>query len=199
MLTMLKNWKGAVEINGVTYDSAEAAISAFKPVDGQIHIVLSSRAVNRKIEANTSVNKPVQQVAENPCAGELKIFVKKYMTQKACPEFDFMAKWNNDNPMPFRIMVGTIEKETKGMIYMKLRADIYAEQICTCMKCGRELTNPVSQYFGVGPECGGHNYVNPFSSDEELKAAVAEYRKKLQNITWEGWVIKSAIISQERL
>ena len=96
--------------------------------------------------------------------------------------------------MPLRTMIGTIEKETRGMVYMKLHGDIYAERICTCMKCGRTLTNPVSQYFGIGPECGGHNYINPFNSEEELKAAVSEYRKTLQNITWEGWIIKSGLL-----
>lgn len=126
-----------------------------------------------------------------------KITVKKYMTQKATPEFDFMAKWNNDIPMPLRTMVGTVEKETRGMVYMKLHGDIYAEKICTCMKCGRPLTNPVSQFFGIGPECGGHNYVNPFNSEEELKEAVSAYKKQLINTTWEGWVIKSAILEQD--
>lgn len=122
-----------------------------------------------------------------------RITVKQYMTKKATPEFDFMARWNNDNPMPLRTMVGTVEKETRGMVYMKLHGDMYAEKMCTCMKCGRTLTNPVSQYFGIGPECGGHNYVNPFNSEEELKEAVASYRKQLQEVTWEGWIIKSAI------
>ncbi len=126
-----------------------------------------------------------------------KITVKRYMTQKASPEFNFMEKWNNNIPMPLRTMVGESIKETRGMIYMKLHGDIYAERICTCMKCGRELTNPVSQYFGIGPECGNHGYVNPFKSDAELKAAVASYKKQLQNITWEGWIIKSAIIEDE--
>lgn len=126
-----------------------------------------------------------------------KITVKSYMTKQATPEFDFMAKWNDNRPMPLRTMVGTAVKETRGMVYMKLHGDIYAERICTCMKCGRPLTNPVSQYFGIGPECGNHGYVNPFNSEAELKAAVSSYRKELQNIEWEGWVIKSAIIENE--
>lgn len=126
-----------------------------------------------------------------------KITVKTYMTQQASPGFDFMAKWNNNVPMPLRVMVGTVEKETRGMVYMKLHGDIVAEKITTCMKCGRQLTNPVSQYFGLGPECGGHNYVNPFNTEEELRAAISNYREELRNITWEGWVIKSAIIDNE--
>ena len=183
MLTSLKEWKGAVEINGVKYDSVEQAIASYK-VDGtDLHIKLYPVVKN-----------PVQSVTDG---AETKITVKKYMTQKATAGFDFMAKWNKDIPMPLRTMVGTVVKETKGMVYMKLHGDIYAEKICTCMKCGRALTNPVSQYFGIGPECGGHNYVNPFNSDEELKEAVDAYRKQLQNVTWEGWVIKSAIVEKE--
>jgi hypothetical protein len=61
------------------------------------------------------------------------------------------------------------------------------------MKCGRELTNPVSQYFGIGPECGGHNYINPFETEEELKAAVKDMQEQLKEIKWTGWIIKSAI------
>ena len=61
------------------------------------------------------------------------------------------------------------------------------------MKCGRPLTNPVSRYFGIGPECGGHNYVNPFESDEELNEAVEQMKTELKNIRWTGWIIKSAI------
>jgi hypothetical protein len=61
------------------------------------------------------------------------------------------------------------------------------------MKCGRPITNNVSQFFGLGPECGGHNYVNPFSSDAELKEAVENYRKQLNQMVWEGWIIRSAI------
>lgn len=124
-----------------------------------------------------------------------KIEVKSYMLKKASPEFDFMAKWNNDTPMPLKVMVGVVVKETRGMVYMKLHGDIFEERTCNCMKCGRTLTNPVSQYFGIGPECGGHNYVNPFDSEEELKAAVTAYRATLNKMTWEGWIIKSAIIS----
>lgn len=122
------------------------------------------------------------------------------MTKKSSPEFDFMAKWNNDNPMPLRTMIGTIERETKGMIYVKLHGDIIAEQMQFCMKCGKPITNAVSQFFGMGPECGGHNYVNPFESEEELKSVVESYRKNhLQKITWEGWLVKSAIITQEEV
>jgi hypothetical protein len=96
-------------------------------------------------------------------------------------------------------MVGTYDKETPGMYHMTLHGDILEQQTQYCLCCGKEITNPVSQYFGMGPVCGQHNYVNPFSSEEELKKAVAEYRKKLNNMVWEGWVIKSAITEMQEI
>ena len=83
---------------------------------------------------------------------------------------------------------------------MKLHGDITTKQTTRCMMCGKPITNPVSQYFGMGPKCGGHNYVNPFENEEELMTAVEKYRTEyLQKITWEGWVIKSAIEEKEIL
>ena len=68
------------------------------------------------------------------------------------------------------------------------------------MNCGKVITNPISKYFGMGPECGRHNYVNPFNSDAELKEAVDTYKREvLSKITWSGWVIKSAITEMEEI
>lgn len=191
MLTLLKNWKGPVEVNGTLYDSINAVnLADIKTLD-EINIkLLHTEKIENK--GNTSENRAVD-------ATEYQITVKRYMTQKASATFDFMEKWNNNIPMPLRTMVGTVEKETRGMVYMKLHGDIIEERVCTCMKCGRVLTNPVSQYFGIGPECGGHNYVHPFNTDEELKAAVDAYKKQLRNIKWEGWVIKSAITERNEV
>ena len=52
-----------------------------------------------------------------------KITVKKYMTEPATSTFDFQDKWNNGKPMPLCIMQGEVIKETRGMYYMKLKAD----------------------------------------------------------------------------
>lgn len=190
MLSMLKDYKGTIEINGEKYDSVKDAIKRFKSDSDTITIKLSSKNENAhttKIRANKSIV-------------EKKITVKQYMTRKATEDFDFMKTWNNNNPMPLRTMIGTVEKETRGMVYMKLHGDITEEKTLHCLKCGRPITNPVSQYFGMGPECGGHNYINPFYSKEELENAVKDYREKvLRNITWEGWIIRSAIISEEEI
>lgn len=189
MLDMIKAWKGAVEINGQQYPNIQNAMASFKAVKGEICIKLYPQNETRQ-ESHSGASQPIVAVGNSD---EVRITVKKYMTEKATPSFDFMKKWNNDNPMPYRTMTGWAEKETKGMVYMHLHGDIWTERIFTCMCCGRQLTNPVSQYFGIGPECGGHNYTHPFSSDKELKDAVNAYRKQLQSVTWEGWVVKSAI------
>ena len=52
-----------------------------------------------------------------------KITVKKYMTEPSTSNFDFQDKWNDGNPMPLCIMQGEVIKETRGMYYMKLKAD----------------------------------------------------------------------------
>lgn len=197
MLSMLTNWKGSVIINDVEYKSVQEAIFNFKHTSGEIHIILKGTSGNAKYEDGKHERRQdVNTVNSTPT---YRIKVRSYMTKKATPEFDFMQKWNNDVPMPMRIMIGEKVKETRGMVYMKLHCDILQEKTVTCMCCGRPLTNPVSQYFGVGPECGNHHYVNPFDSDEDLKQAVESYRKQLQNITWEGWIIKSAIEEEEEI
>lgn len=189
MLTMLKDYKGAVEINGVKYDSINNAISCFTARDGSISI----RLLNKRDNAR-------ERVIERKESTLKCITVKAYMTRPATPEFDFMDRYNHGVPMPLRTMVGTVEKETPGMVYMKLHGDITSKRTMYCLCCGKPITNPVSQYFGMGPKCGGHNYVNPFYSQEELDAAVENYRTTvLQKITWEGWIIKSAIISEEEV
>lgn len=192
MFSTIASWKGTVEINGVIYDSVEDARKFVSENSVSIEYIFL-HAVQKNAE-----KRKITQIESNPT--QYIITVKQYMTKKSSPSFDFMAKWNDDNPMPLRTMIGTIEKETKGMVYMKLHGDIIAEQMHFCMKCGRPITNPVSQFFGMGPECGGHNYVNPFESEEELKSVVESYRRNyLQKITWEGWIIKSAIESQEEV
>lgn len=196
MFNAMMNWKGAVEINGVLYNTIEDARKIVSDSNISIEYIFLHSA-----EKSVEKRKITQFEAHSESdTTQYVITVKQYMTRKSSPSFDFMEKWNSNNPMPLRTMIGTIEKETKGMVYMKLHGDIVAEQTQHCMRCGKTITNPVSQFFGMGPECGGHNYVNPFESEEELKSIVEDYRKNhLQKITWEGWVIKSAITEQEEL
>ena len=127
---------------------------------------------------------------------EYRVEVKPWMTLKSSDGFDFMQKFNHDIPMPLVVMYTSgVLDETKGMVKMTLHGDIKQRVITTCMGCGRPLTNKVSQFFGIGPVCGGHNYVSPFDTEEELNEAVAAYREKLVNTIWTGYIAKSAIVS----
>ena len=179
MLNMIKNWQGSVIIHDKEYKSIKDAESVFKSFSDDIHIILKS---NQK-KANTSV----LDVSERDI--EYEIEVKTYMTRKATADFDFMLKWNNDNPMPMRIMQGTIEKETRGMYYMKLHG--LARPTITCYCCGKELTNPISRHYGIGPIC-----LSKLGIDRDIED-VDNIREELVNIEWEGWVIRSSILKKE--
>lgn len=182
------NWKGTMLING-------EEVSTFSPDNYTGDICIQLKPSIKPNSVVVSGDNPVKPVMNKTV---LQITVKAYMTRQATPEFDFMAKYNNNKPMPLRTMVGEILKETKGMYYMTLRGDTTGKPVTHCLKCGRIITNKVSQYFGMGPECGEHNYTNPFETQEELDNAVAIYRKEyLNKLTWEGWVIKSAIVEQQ--
>lgn len=187
-------WDGPVEVNGTRFDTLQDAAEAY----GGGAASIESIKLLRKLRDITGPKPAAEAVSQTADATEYVIEVKGYMTKPAQPGFDFMQKWNNNVPMPLRTMVGTKVKETPGMVYMKLRGEIVANAVQHCMKCGKPITNPVSQFFGMGPECGGHNYVNPFGSDEELRAAVERYRKEyLAKIVWEGWIIRSAIVKED--
>lgn len=122
------------------------------------------------------------------------VTVKSYMTKPSTPEFDFMEKWNDNIPMPFRRMEMFILARRGKMVRIRARGQLFSDCTQTCMCCGRPITNPVSRYFGLGPICGNHDYTNPFDSMEELKDAVNKYRTEyLNTIKWEGWVPISAI------
>lgn len=179
MLTMMKNWKGAVEIDSTQYNNIEEATNDFKRNSENIHIKLLS--------ANKSAKKSVVDVSED--VSEYEITVKQYMTKKATADFDFMAKFNNDNPMPMRVMQGTVEKETRGMVYMKLHG--LARPTITCFCCGKELTNPISRHYGIGPVC-----LSKLGIVREIDD-VDGISEELVNIEWEGWIIKSSILKKE--
>ena len=177
-MTMMKNWKGKVEIDDVVYDSIEHAQSVFKSFSDDIHI---------KLLSNTqSANMKRTEALKADSKSEYEIEVKKYMTQQATADFDFMLKWNDNKPMPMKIMQGTVEKETRGMVYMKLHG--LAKPTITCYCCGKELTNPISRHYGIGPICLGKLGIQRDIDDIE------NIKEELVNITWEGWVIRSSII-----
>ena len=182
MLSMLQAWKGRVEVNGKVFDN--------------IHVItpdiVQENAFCIKLlpKTETLVNNGGRAViTENETV--YKITVKQYMTKEASPEFDFMAKWNNNVPMPLRTMTGTVVKQTRGMVYMKLHG--VGEPVVTCMRCGKTLTNPISRHYGIGPECMCKLGIVADIDD------VDNIKKQLVDVTWEGWIIKSAITKQEEI
>ena len=177
MINLLKDWKGSIDINDNHFESVEDAIQ----------FVAGANLDDITIKLSTiHANEPVEQPA---MSGEHRITVKSYMTKKSSPDFDFMLKWNADNPMPMRTMQGTVVKETRGMVYMKLHG--YGEHTITCLCCGKELTNPISRHYGIGPICLSKVGINRDIEDVE---GITE---ELQKIEWEGWIIKSAILIDE--
>ena len=188
MLKLIESWRGAVEVDGVKYDSIQALTSSSKTFSDKVHIVLHASAKN-VTEKRTASEK--QSVETSTDRTEYRITVKKYMTQPASIGFDFMQKWNNNKPMPMRTMQGTIEKETRGMVYMNLHG--FGQKTITCTCCGKELTNPISRYYGIGPICLGKlGIVNAIDDIESIK-------EQLEKIKWSGWIIKSSITEKEEI
>lgn len=186
---MKLKWNGTIELNGSTLDTSEIN---FNKVSGPVVIKLLPKVAKGQNGQNKAI------IGDDT---QYKIQVKAWMTRPTEPDsnFTFMADRNNNIPMPMRTMVGVKLEETQGLVKMRLHGDITDKITLNCMKCGRPITNKVSQYFGMGPECGGHNYVSPFDTDSELQIAVSAYKKQLRKITWEGWIIKSAIIEAVKL
>lgn len=180
MERLLQNWLGSIIINDTEYDSTKSAESVLKTLSGNVHIILKS--ANKNVSNRTTMQNTDSQT-------EYQITVKQYMTKKATVEFDFMAKWNNDNPMPLRTMTGTVEKETAGMVYMKLHGQ--GLETITCYCCGKELTNPASRHYGIGPVCLSKlGIIREIDDIENIK-------EELVNIKWEGWVIRSSILKKD--
>lgn len=175
---LLKDWKGEILINDISVNASKIDFNSFS---SDTHIILHSNVKNANTSVVDSENNTIQY----------RVTVKKYMTEPASPGFDFMAKWNKNEPMPLRTMTGTIEKETRGMVYMKLHGQ--AEPVVKCMRCGRTLTNPISMHYGIGPECMSKlGFVCDIEDVDTIK-------KKLVDVVWEGWVIKSAITEKEEV
>lgn len=186
MINQLRKWQGACEINGKYFDSFPVDL---KDLSDNIQIKLYPCAQSA-VESTGNDEKIQSKTVDTMQIGKTyKITVKPYMTRQATPEFDFMAKFNNDNPMPLRTMIGTVEKETRGMVYMHLHGQ--AQEEIHCLRCGRELTNPVSRLYGIGPECLSKlGLIYDVSQINEIK-------ESLINVNWSGWIIRSSIISKE--
>lgn len=170
-------WNGPVVLNGKEYSSIDQAVLALKGFKGDVCMCLKTQS------------KPGEDVREQVSQREIRIHVRQYMTKPPTPSFDFHDRWNEGKAMPLRTMQGKILEETRGMVKMELHG--VPMQTDVCMKCGRPLTHPVSVKYGIGPECGGHWYIDPEGE------TVEQIKKKIESITWTGWVIKSAILEEE--
>lgn len=145
--------------------------------------------LNPECSQPAAKNAPVRVSIDCVDNTEYEITVKPYMTNQATPSFDFMRQWNNDIPMPMLTMRGVKVKETRGMVYMNLHG--VSEPTIHCRRCNRVLTNEVSKQYGIGPECMSKIGIVSNIAD------ITHIRKRLTELTWSGWIIKSAITSQK--
>lgn len=110
LLTSIQNWGGVVEIdNSICADVTK--------IDSKT--LFTARSIKLLKNRKNANNERFCANADTPTVYE--ITVKKYMTHKSTPNFDFMKKWNDDKPMPAQTMRGIVLEETKGMIKMELR------------------------------------------------------------------------------
>lgn len=152
----------------------------------------ATKELNTEIEDYTWTKVQKMEVGKS-----YKIAVKKYMTEPATSTFDFQDKWNNGKPMPLCIMKGEVIKETRGMYYMNLQGK--SEHTSRCLVCGKPLTNPVSKLYGIGPECSEKVGLIRIESEEEAKEKLKQIMEQIDDISWSGWVIKSAIKEWEEI
>ena len=152
----------------------------------------------KRKELNTEINDYTwAKVKKMEVGKSYKITVKKYMTEPSTPNFDFQDKWNNGKPMPLCIMQGDVIKATRGMYYMNLQGK--SEPTSRCLVCGKTLTNSISKLYGIGPECSEKVGLIRIESEEEAKEKLKHIMKQIDDITWTGWVIKSAIKEWEEI
>lgn len=108
-----------------------------------------------------------------------KIEVRQFLTRVA------------ENPVPLRTMFGVIERETPKAIKVKLWGKPFPSS--RCMRCGRKITNKISLYYSIGPECMSKMGLPPLESEEQYKEQYEQLKQTVGEITWEGWLPKSCI------
>lgn len=91
---------------------------------------------------------------------------------------------------------GDIQVETPKAILFKGHGSIDGPVIC--MRCGQDLTDPISQYMGIGPICCKHwGLPRPDQISESERDALKEQLRIKTTI--EEWIPKSVIVKQENL
>lgn len=187
MLEFLRNYTGEIEVNGETIQNQNIA-QVLDNLTGNIQIHLKPTENARVRNAFTLK----QEAVRDKTKVQYNVLVKPWMTQKSNGTFNFMMTWNNDVPMPLRFMCGNINKETQGMFNMTLHG--VAQKTNMCSVCGRTLTNPISRLFGIGPECMQKVGVFADISIEEAEQKLDEINKRIESLTWTGWIAKSAVM-----
>lgn len=181
MLEFLQNYSGSIEVNDVPVNRVNI-VDVLQKQTGEVTILLTPKHVEEDTPAFPN---------------RILVRVKSYMLHKSTPEFLFMHTWNNDVPMPLRIMQGDIVKESKSMYYVRLRG--YGKQLTTCCKCGIDLKNNVLKDIGVCVRCAKTLELDVFKNGEVDVTAIRRARNKLLDTVWSGWIPKSAILTLERL
>ena len=187
MLEFLQKYTGTIKINNKEIINKDFN-TVFNSCDGDVEILLVPK---NTIDCNNRLNK------NNVTA--VSVFVKSWMLECSTPDFMFMQTWNEDKPMPLRYMVGTVEKETSRMYYMKLRGEPCVATVCS--KCGRTLVNPISKLFGIGPECASKVGLDArlFVNEQTAKEQLCQIQDIIKKVRWEGWVPKTAILELKNI
>lgn len=192
MFELLYGYKGALIVNGEEYKNVNDAEEALLNHKGGITIMI------KPILSPKGKQQPVAEQS-SPSPAELRIEVgKSYQVtvkswMRTYKSDFFLSQWNKE-PMPYITMTGKLLDRTANLYKMALRVDYQtSDKSTTCLKCGKPLSNPVAQYFGVCQSCGCYEYSEPFDTQEELMSAVNAYKEGLKEITWEGAICKSAI------
>ena len=177
----LSKYPGKIKVNGQSISRLRVA-DYLQTCSGDIEIKLIPERF-----IDTQDDEEVQKIVE------YDVYVKSYMLNKSTDDFNFMRVWNNDIPMPLRLMRGEIIQESRSMYKMKLHG-IVNKTICS--RCGRELYNATSKIVGIGPECASVlgvevSMFNKQASEQFIK----EMEQKIRNTVWEGWVPKTAILT----
>lgn len=173
-LKQLRGWAGRIVVNGTEYEGVDSVPDTIELATIKLLPKVEQRRV--KVEDSTDVK-------------EHLITVKQWLTQPATIEWDYNDRMNKGVPMPLRTMQGTIVKETAKSVYMHLHGS--TKPVVHCMRCGRELTNPVSRYYGLGCEC--ISKVGIVANPDE----VDKIKEQLVKIEGYWWIPKSSILSDE--
>lgn len=188
MLEFLKNYPGTIAVNGKRISNTDIN-EILDKLFGEINIYLTpTQSENENSDIFTTREKPVR----DETTVKYNIFVKPWMTKKSTEDFNFMLTWNNNIPMPFRYMCGTINRETSGMYNMTLHG--VPRRTETCSVCGKTLTNPISKLFGIGPECMTKCGIFSDITIEQAREKLDEINSRIENTVWTGWIAKSAIM-----